>query len=278
MHCKSYDSLHKKIAEKIDYEERLFELFKSLESGAVYMHKAWRQDKYDYSDTVFSSLEKAMDDARDSWERDEEILVVKAFIDGNNERKIEAWFDYDGSLHSLSAYGYDDKLFTDIASDDIAVYFEQLFYIDIPVPFKRGDILTARYGLKDDAIVFVLDWLDRYDQERLVRRLSGEFGDGTDMIGWGLFVDDDGILYGDHAMSYDYFEYYRGKLEDKERILHYVSLFLKDEIDLPALLTMQCRIIMEHHLDNGLRVDSHGCYIPENLLAENRLTQEDAGA
>jgi hypothetical protein len=96
-------------------------------------------------------------------------------------------------------------------------------------------------------------------------------------LSWGYFVSEDGVLYGDHAYDFDCFEYYDGKLEENNRLLHYVSLYLKDEndIDLPALLNMQCRIVAEHHLKYSFHINSHGAYIRENLLAENRLTADE---
>jgi hypothetical protein len=102
-------------------------------------------------------------------------------------------------------------------------------------------------------------------------------------MGCGYHVSDDCVLYWDHSGMYDCFEYYNGKLNGKERILHYISLFIKSEneknrgmgIDLPELLTMQSRIILEHYLDENLCYRNHGCYIPDNLLAENRMTNEE---
>jgi len=54
-----------------------------------------------------------------------------------------------------------------------------------------------------------------------------------------------------------------------------VSLFINDKIDLPALLTVQCRIIAEHQLKNNLLIDALGTFISEELLAENRQTPEE---
>ena len=91
-------------------------------------------------------------------------------------------------------------------------------------------------------------------------------------------MDKDGILYGNHTCCLDYLKYYRGKLKDKERLLHYISLFMqgeKDEIRLPELLTMLRRIMLEHLLDNGLLINSHGCFIPDSLLAEKRYTYSE---
>ena len=54
-----------------------------------------------------------------------------------------------------------------------------------------------------------------------------------------------------------------------------MSLFINDKIDLPALLTVQCRIIAEHQLKNNLLIDALGTFISEELLAENRQTPEE---
>jgi hypothetical protein len=54
-----------------------------------------------------------------------------------------------------------------------------------------------------------------------------------------------------------------------------VRLYYQDKIDLAALLNMQCRIILECQLSDNFNIDSHGCYVPVDLLAENRLTQDE---
>ena len=147
-------------------------------------------------------------------------------------------------------------------------------FVDIPVPFKRGDILVSSYYDENEQAhnCFVLDSLDRDNEGRFAKYL---YSVNYRNEGWGLFVNDLGALYGDHVADYDSFEYYRGKLEGKYRLLHYVSLYLKNEIGLPAMLNMQCRIIAEHLLNTNFNIDRHGCFIPEYLLAENRLTPDE---
>lgn len=284
MHYNSYISLHQKLAEVIDYEERLLALIKKPEPGAVYIHKVWRHKECRYSDTIFTSYDKTLADAKDSWERDEsgEIRIEKTFVDDadSNKGKMEIIIDYDGVPYWISAYGNNAGLFPDIDFKNLLKYLNDSFYVDIPVPFKHGDILSLRdsHGRRDkidDDDIFVLDSVDRDDQEIQARRLRGEMSDGTDLMGSGYFVDDDGLLSWGHAEGYDCYEYYRGKLTGKAKILHYVNLFINKKIMLPELLAMQCRIIMEHKLDSSFPVKSYGCYIPENLLAENRLTNEE---
>ena len=93
------------------------------------------------------------------------------------------------------------------------------------------------------------------------------------MYDWGLYVSDKGVLHGDYTGVYDHFQYYHGKLKGKERLLHYVNLFIqweKNEVRLPELLTMQSRIMLEILMEDGLPIQSHGCFISEEFLAENR--------
>lgn len=91
---------------------------------------------------------------------------------------------------------------------------------------------------------------------------------------WGYLVSDGGILYGDHIDGADRFEYYRGIYEGPARLLHYVSLYLKGKLDLPEILTMQCRIFLESQLDQELDYQNHGCFIADDLLAENQLAEK----
>ncbi len=81
-----------------------------------------------------------------------------------------------------------------------------------------------------------------------------------------MFVSNSGVLYHDHSWPSDSFELYRGELTGNNRLLHYVSLYLKDELCLPELLTMQCRIMLEHQLNSNLRYDTHDVYIPREKL------------
>jgi hypothetical protein len=267
----NFGSTHKKLEEIMDYEQRVLALFKKPELGAVYRYKVCHDSNSNsYSYTVFTCLEKALSDLKERWERDDvsEFRVEKVYIDdadgGNGV--IEVSLDYDGDIYWSFVIGSEAARTAwfpgfDLYESSSAVF--DSFYIYIPTPFKCGDILT------DSRNVFVHNRLSQDDPERLAKYLSGEMGDGTDMIGWGFFVSDDGVLFGNHTHDLDCFEYYRGKPEGNNRLLHYVSLFLKDKIGLPELLTMQCRIMLEHQLECNFPIQSHGCYIDDSLLAEN---------
>ena len=276
MHNVEFDSLHIELDKLIDYNEHKIAFFNTQEAGAVYTYKVLvkRENKYRYSDTVFTSFEKTMGDINNSWERNEvtEITITKSFIDDidNDKGNMEAYLDYDGNIYYVLGY------YPDLVSEDEIIELD-LFYVDIPVPFKCGDILTTKDDSEDNSNIFILDSLISDDPRLYARALNGEGSDASDMSGWGLFIDDGGVLYREHTGGHDYFRYYHGKLEGKERLLHYVSLYLqgeKDEIGLSELLAVQCRLMLENQLDNKLRIDIHGRYIDELYLAENRFTED----
>lgn len=266
----SYESFHEKLLKLIDYENQTLALFMKSEPGAVYAYTLWWNGKYhSYTKSVYSTYDKALATVREGWERGEasEIVISKIFPDDMG--RINAYVDYDGNVYSIYSI-FDEQS----GIDSVDVFYAQ--YIDIPVPFKRGDILTASPDPLGDnkKAIFVLDCIDRDNPVSFARHL--DHGDATDMAGWGFFVDENGILYGDHIMSYDCFVYFNGKLEGKDALLHYVNLFINDKIGLSGLLTMQCRILLEEQIENNLRIDTHGGYICEDLRAENRPAYEEA--
>lgn len=278
MHYNGDDSLHKILSEEIAYEECVLALFKTSEPGTIYQYTVKWRDEDRRSDSVYTSFEKTWADLEDNWEGDNETetVVEKIYVDDNCG--VEVYFGSDREIHNTRAYGEKDRLkewFSgiDIDSDALGV-MNRIFYVDIPLPFKLGDILTIRYGNGKDP-VFILEPHNEEDKKRRLRLISEGKSDGSDMNDWGLYVSDDGVLYGDHTGAFDSFEYYRGKLSSNDRLLHYVSLYLKGEIRMPELLVMQGRIMLEYQLNSVLGIHNHGCCIPDSLLAENRLTPEE---
>jgi hypothetical protein len=284
VHVKACDSLHAKLTELIDYEERITASFKKQESNTRYHAKVrlCDRDELEKSDCVFGNLEETLDDVRKDWDKDEVCgIEITRFYANNAENKkgfIKAILDFEGNIYELDVYDNDQPqiIFWNTRNlNDLINQQLQSFFIDIPVPFKRGDILTARRRVArcDDESIFVLDSLDRDIPNIQARILKGDCDD-MHMMGNGFFADDKGVLYSDHLMNYDSFEYYTGELQGKERLLHYVNLFIEEKISLSGLLAMQCRIMIEHLLNEGLRVDVHERFIPENLFAEKRNAEE----
>lgn len=270
-----FESLHTIILTQIDYEERILRSFMEQTPGAVYRHQiAWNRE-WQYSDSVYTSFEKAWADVIDSWDRDEvsEILVEKILPDDGG--RITVYFDYDQNVFRLDVWapyeiaGPDDS--------EVTYFLEDMCCADIPVPFQLGDVLTIPKKLRwENDQIFVLKPPDERAKKRYAKMKELPYYEDLDVnTDWGYTVSDAGILYGDHIGGADCFEYYRGKYEGPVRLLHYVGLYLKGELDLPEILTMQCRIFLESQLERELDYQNHGCFIADDLLAENQLTETE---
>jgi hypothetical protein len=209
-----FESLHQKLAEVIEYEENLrersIELFKQSDANVVYEYCG-----VDFQPCiVFSNVEAVLVHIKNLTENSDEmskIKVIKRYM--GYDISITGYFDSALNLYSAEITGDDIvKLFPDIDTDrDGVLIFDFSYYIDIPTPFKRGDILTNSYS------VFVFD---SYEGIKSIMEKMGHFSPclGYYEGGWGFFVAEDGILYGDHTADVTCLEYYRGKLENNKRL------------------------------------------------------------
>ena len=261
------ESLHNYLRELIDWEEKTIAEFYTPGEGVVYQAHVRYYDSCRCDHECYRTIPQALAAFNNKWEKADwengkvtSVDIHKITVDTDTDERYfpYASFNSDGELIYFCEY--------ERRPDPL-----EMIFIHLPLPFEKGDILEA-WGE-----IFVLDWLPHWGGfgPKYEDRVSGkaEFSDSSDMIGWGLYVGDNGVLYGDHTGMYDSYKYYRGKFTGNERLLHYVSLFMKGGIFLPELLTMQCRILLERQLDDDLPMQSHGCYIPENLLAENRIVE-----
>ena len=272
---KSLPSLHAEIKKVIAYEERVLEVFKQPEEKAIYQYGMWSSNyirAFSHEPCVNSGIYFTFDDVwaevfahkkkskeaygEYSWwnEKSDKITIEKRYAskDGETERII-IHHDYDFNPCWITNYTEHDvfKEFTWL------VDFAQGFVIDIPVPFKRGDVLTINsFWFDKDEIIFVLDNIN------FKRETSDCFY--AEYQGNGYYVYDDGLLYKDHSPHYlsniydeysigfDEYEYYRGKLTNKDRLLYFVSQFLKEKFDLVDLLNMQSRVLVEEVMQNSI--------------------------
>ena len=277
MHFKSFPSLFKKIAEVIFYEEQLLDLLKKQEHSAVYRHSD--------SDSIFSSYESVLADMRDIWEKDEKptIAIEKQYIDDKGD--IVCRMDFDGNIFSVSL-NVDESVLAKMFPNwdietcyDCAHFLEHGFFVDIPLPFKRGDILTfsgSAYAHKKKRILVLESTTSCYENAHK-RFINHESGDGSDLVGWGYFVGEDGLLHEDHVHEEDELGYCRSKLEGDARLLQYVSWYLRNEICLSALLTVQCRIVVQHQLDNDLSISGLWLFPDKHIIADGQAEHEIYG-
>ena len=275
------DSVHAALAKEIDIKERELALFKKVQADAFYKFDVRLENRQHISGTNFSCYEDALAAAKVMLEEQVDefakavICVEKIFKESEGAVDSSACFEHSGKMISWGCCCETPsdmkRLFPDIEFSDKEVRVfddaELAPYVEIPLPFKHGDILTI------NNVIFVLEGDSSIDKEKLDKELEllSILNFMRDFRGF--FVNENGLLYNDHVLGLESCEYYRDKLEGNNQLLHYLSLYLKGEIDIVALLNMQCKIMLESQLQNNLRFDVHGCYIPEEKLAENRLIQ-----
>ena len=128
----NHGSLRDSLLAQIEWEERWLEDFYVPGDNTVYLPSGIHDDTAYPIDKCFSSVEKAFEGAIDKFHRIsfyESVTICKDKIDGSEERSwvklnLKGEVIHFGGLYGESPcnlYGY---------------------FIDLPVPFKRGDLVT----------------------------------------------------------------------------------------------------------------------------------------
>ena len=148
-------------------------------------------------------------------------------------------FDQNGNIISISGN-------FNAECDDL---FE-LFWIYIPVPFKKGDILVTadKSQLRRHRMVLKSVCYWNYPEEKHAHRR--ERGDSSDMTAYGYWVDESAHLYDECLHDYHNLEYYTGEINGNDRVLKAVSACIKDEIDIAMLLIAYEAVLNEITMKN----------------------------
>jgi len=110
---------------------------------------------------------------------------------------------------------------------DVEYYGLHFIWINIPNPFKKGDIITT------DGKIAVVTWLCNKDPKYIERVITSGFGDSSDMCCSGYYYCEcaEKIVL-DHLGVYDEFEYYTDELKGFDRIFKAISSLTKQKIDI----------------------------------------------
>ena len=250
----------------IDFQDKIVEKFYEKEALSCYtIGTREKDDSYgDYhdSDKVFSSPDIALQE-----EKDDAVVVYKVskkYID--SEKCIDVTFNRDMEIMSGFISYFDDV-------DNIQDFLDY-FYFSFPLPFKKGDILTDSthyFTYRDSTVVFVLDEL--LDNDPSYRNKHLEFGDCSDMIAlcYQQYGEEGKIIY-DHRHNILDYEYFRGELDGRKRILKSISAYLKGKINLELLLIAYHQIIMEESV-NISRADIN--WFTKDALQDSGLSEKE---
>jgi hypothetical protein len=123
------------------------------------------------------------------------------------------------------------------------------FIFQLPLPFDDGDILMRAWG----------SWYGDDDETTPVVYVGNE-----------IFIGKDGLLCCDHTHEIEYYEYFRGELDENNRLLYSVSKFIRGEIEAAEFLEAQYNHIgdgitpeQKNRIeDDLLDFQKHGYFIP----------------
>lgn len=255
----------------VDYHPSLYELIEKFVKAdkffinefyaetpkAVYEYRFCSQGDTSWCEdfkTPYSSFDKM----KKALEEDFDLPIVaieyrKKYLD-KEFKDITLSVKKDGTIMDVSFNGFNDEFLKYHYLMDKAEFFEG-FFIDVPTPFKVGDIVCSKktpfgYCIYNGNQPFVLTHMANWDyktsikvgdkratieQDRLLKNHK-ETGDSTDMTAHGYFLITDhndrytGGFYRECMHDYIDLEYYRGKFLGGERVLLPISYFLKGEI------------------------------------------------
>ncbi|MBQ4509196.1 MAG: hypothetical protein II984_00590 [Clostridia bacterium] len=153
-------------------------------------------------------------------------------------------------------------------------------WLDIPLPFKRGDIvvrksntlseysapMVMRYASTWSVDEFIQNGYTENDgllkqREKLIKAYK-EYGDTTDMCIIGYYASSDCCIYSEVDSPSVNFEYYRDSFENENRILPVISNYEKGIINLEELL--KCSNLIMHENEANSR-KSYFEYLEENI-------------
>ena len=263
INCEHYDSVKTMIKKEI---QRLNILKKKLEQEGENSIWVWTEYnkstmKYEHGSDLehtFKTYKEAFKDIQDYIKKFDDTLsfsITKKYFD-KRKGNIYSEFNVENKKIKLINIRESNDSFHDI----------DMIFIDIPTPFKKGDILIqeskSMKNIGDEGTIFVLDYLCTW-RDNLKELLAKGNYDSSDMIGYGYYLvnEDTTEFVRDHKWDYDSFEYYDGELKGKYRILKDISSFIKGKIGLELFIhaydiykTEFKNIMPNFYTDEGLRL------------------------
>ena len=220
------DSLHSFLNNYITNENRILDIFRADEPDAFYTCEACyssinvRPDEWSMIFPTLTAAFKGIED-KEKYDDMKGFRIIKRWI--GKDESIQVYTTLDGAILSYEECGFT------VSEYELRYGFEGM-WIEIPTPFKKGDIVYNPQ--KHENNIYVIEricyWVRDETDERLLE-YHRENADLSDLIVSVYEVGRDGRFGGGYPDNY-YFdlEYYNGDLVGENRILKALSSYLKD--------------------------------------------------
>lgn len=235
----------------IETEQYILDKFFEKEADAVYTYSIlWNGEILEYNEPFAdykSCYDALLKEIADDGYIDETEIIKRYVKPSCSEltKTISAVFSNDlAFIHSVYAEGILNK-----KQHEIYDIFDEM-WVDVPTPFKKGDILYGSYpfvmGYGHCEPFVLLDVCNNKSKER-TNKLK-QSGDTTDMTAYGYWQRENGQIYLECMHDYLSLEYYDGDFKGEKRILKVLSSFLKGEITEDMLLSIYRIVLGEKEL------------------------------
>ena len=226
INCKHYDSVKLMIQNEIDRVRCIYSDMIKFEENCVYILETYSKH-YSFFNKVIEYLNNTYKDVCTKVEcliKEDNVIdfftITKKYL--YNDEEISADYVVINQQIKLINIKRNHNDMCDIGE----------LFINLPVPFKKGDILINEMMLKYlENPIFVLDDLTIWDKKATQNSNIRNLGE-ISMTGMCYYLpeNDAELSYGT-LWDYDCFEYYDETLEGNNRILKLVSNYLKGKIE-----------------------------------------------
>lgn len=262
-------TLHSFLREYMRLQNRYIEDFFQTQAGYVYVYDTTNTNVstvFD-NDTVYSNFEacfsalKKYEIGDDTYDTISIVTITRhklydspiSFCDATESESIV----FNNKLEPIELEPrYDGTEETSLLCVGHGFYS---MWVAIPVPFKKGDIVTVKHtrehvnGKCKPFILEVVPWWIRHNADNDInknREYWLNFGvDWTDMNLGAWFQDRNGELYWDHQYCYLDLEYYRDDFKGAENFLVAVSNCMQEKISIIELLKSHSIVLMENYAE-----------------------------
>ena len=259
----AYDSLFDCLRRYIEIEKALTKkLYESKDCAYSYRYLCKGDRSYcEEFDNQFPTFEACFEDYKNDvadYECDVRYYEIKMQSLNDKNDKIIAKFNANNEILEFSEiYGISEE------DSDIITMFEGL-WLEIPLPFKRGDIVVLKHNNPNDYEPCVLKFATTWSIDEHIENMYAEKdlknrqhllnvyrkqGDVSDMCIVGYYATSDGCIYNEVEWPSVNFEYYRGNFDNERKILPVVSNYERGIIILEELIKCSHLVMHENEVN-----------------------------